>query len=249
MTNGVAITFPLSDSRVLLFRDAFPPDPTLAFRTVPTMLRHGEVGAFLGEIGGDWLAPQPIAALANHLERLSGWQQRDKLQIELRESGGLVRMRVSSVGDVGARRNLGDFSATIVLEDGKSIVVSTASSGPTTFEGSFELPVGPPEKTGETSKGHLHVTAGGRSDRIPIVLPIVSAQEPRLSRESYTTGRDAAALLALVQPTLGRVLLPHEVLKMADVAPAPASRPLHPVMLSLGALACLLAFMARRAKP
>ena len=248
--NGVAITFPFADTNMVLFRDALPSDPVLAFRRLSGGAAGSETGAFLGALEGEWEGPQPIEALARHLERLSGWQERDKIQIELRETAGRVRMRIVASGDKATRRSLISLSATIQLDSGQTIAVDRETAGagsdPWAFEGTFELPVA--DAAGQVVKGRLHLVHDSRTDRIPLVLPVVSRAETSLGREAYTTGRNSAALQALADP-LGRVLKRGETLRLAEVAPAPPPRPLHAYLLSIGALACLFGFLAKRARP
>jgi hypothetical protein len=246
--NGVAITFVRPDANLVLFRDAFPADPVLAFRAPSTTPRHGETGAFLGAITGDWLAAQPIAAIANHLERLSGWQQRDKLQIELREIAGRLQVRIVPLGDKRAPRSLRGLAAVVDLDDGRSIAVDpiARTGDPSSFEGTFDLPSG---AQGEAVKGRLRLTHEGRVDRIPITIPALAAAESRVTQESYTSNKNVPALEALATPTLGRVLSPDQRLETARVAPLPPPTPLHPYLLPFAALACFLAFIGRQSKP
>jgi hypothetical protein len=247
-TNGVAITFARPESEMYLFRDAFPADPVLAFRPQLADPRHGETGAFLGALEGAWLGPSAIAALAQHLERLSGWQQRDRMQVEMQEIAGRVRLRLTPLGDRATRPSLASTSAVIDLFGKPSIAVNRLSGADdaASFEGVFELPEGDP---GVALRGQLRLNLGTRSERIPMLLPAVSPSEARQTLEAYTHGQDRASLEALVRPTQGRVLAPQERLE-GDFTPRPPPPvPLHAWLLTLGAFACLLAFVGRQAKP
>jgi len=247
-TNGVAITFARPESEVYLFRDAFPADPVLAFRSQVADPRHGETGAFLGALEGAWLGPAATAALARHLERLSGWQQGDRMQIEMRETAGRIRLRLTPLGDRATRPSLANVSAVIDLFGKPSIAVNRLSGADdaTSFEGVFDLPEGDPAAV---LRGQLRVNLGTRSERIPVLLPAVSPSEADQTLEAYTHGQDRAALEALVRPTQGRVLAPQEHLEGTFTPRPPPPVPLHAWLLTLGAFACLLAFASRQAKP
>jgi len=165
-----------------------------------------------------------------------------------------VRLRVVSIGDKTARRSLKGLAATIQLEGGRTLAVDRDTEGtagelqadPWTFAGSFDLPLD--DSGARVAKGRLVLVDGSRTDRIPLVLPVLTQGTRGSGREAYSTGRNMAALQSLASP-LGRVLKRGESLRPAIIAPAPPPDPLHPWFLSIGAVACFLGFLAQRARP
>jgi len=244
--DGVAISRPFPHADVMLFRDAWPTDPVLAFRH-PGDGAGGETGVFMSTLAGRWTADRDgREAIMRHLERLAAWQDREHFEIAVEETAGRGRLTVTALGDGGRMVPLGPLTAVLELPGLASdpVPLTEVANRAGALSGTFELPRRG-EAAGDTVvRGSLRLSEAGRPPaRIPALLPVVDRAAADTTTEAFTGGQDLAALQAIAAATGGRVEPP--LLSRAPPPPPPQPAPRHELPLAAAALFAVIAFLSR----
>jgi hypothetical protein len=245
--DGVAVSHAFPQAEVLLFRDAWPADPVLAFRRPPDG-RGGETGVFMSTLNGWMDHPDGREAIMRHLLRLSSWQDRDHYEIAIAESSGRGRLTVFAVGEEGRILAASSLSVVLELDGGGSDPVPLAAvpGEAGALSGTFELPDRGLHPGDRAVRGHLRISEPGRpAQRIPVVLPVMDGGgiTAGTMAEAFTGGQDRAALAFLAERTHGEVA--PQVLTRPPPPPAPAPQPRHQAPLALAAMFAVIAFLSR----
>jgi hypothetical protein len=244
--DGVAVSHAFPEAEVLLFRDAWPADPVLAFRR-PSDGRGGETGVFMSALDG-WMGHRDgREAIMRHLLRLSSWQDREHYEIAITESAGRGRLSVFAVGEESRILAASSLSAVLELAGGGSDPVPLApvpgeAGG---LAGTFELPDHGLHPGDRVVRGHLRIFEPGRpAQRIPLVLPVTGGGGTATGTmtEAFTGGEDLGALEFIAARTHGEVAP-----KALTRPPPPASprQPRHQGPLALAAVFAVIAFLSR----
>ena len=245
--DGVAVSRPLPQADVLLFRDAWPADPVLAFRHPPDG-HGGETGVFMSSLDGRWTTdPDGREAIMRHLARLAAWQDREHFEIDLEEEAtGRGRLTVTGLGDGGRTLPLGSVTAVLDLPGIGSdpVPLTEVSSQAGVLSGTFELPRRGPAPGDAVVHGSLRLSEAGRAPaRIPAVLPVVDRGSGGVMTEAFTGGQDLAALTALARATGGTV--DPGALTRPPPPPDPPREPRHGIPLAFATLFSVIAFLSR----
>jgi Mg-chelatase subunit ChlD len=245
--DGVAISHAFPEADVLVFRDAWPADPVLAFRRPPDG-RGGETGVFMSALNGRWMGhPDGREAVTRHLVRLSGWEDRERFDIAIGETGGRGRLTISAVGEQGRILPLSSLSAVLELAGGSDPVALAPAPGRAgSLSGAFDLPARGAEAGDRVVRGHLRLSEPGRAvQRIPVALPVVDADSRTAAMaEAFTGGQDLAALQSMADRTGGQ-LGPKLSLTRPPPPPSPEPQPRHELPLALAAVFAVIAFLSR----
>ncbi len=247
--DGVAISHAFPDADVLVFRDAWPADPVLAFRR-PADGRGGETGVFMSVLGEHWMSrPEGREAITRHLLRLSAWQDRERFEIAMDEFGGRCRLTIAAIGDQGRVQAMSSLTVSLDLEDGRSdpVPLAPAQDRAGALSGTFDLPSRGAAPGDTVVRGHLRISEPDHpAQRIPVVLPVTDAggMNGAAVAEAFTGGQDRAALRFIADRTGGQVG-PKLVLTRPPPPPAPEPRPRHELPLALAAVCAVVAFLAR----
>lgn len=247
--DGVAISRPFPQADVVLFRDAWPADPVLAFRH-PGDGRGGETGVFMSGLDGDWSdRPDGREAIARHLARLASWQDREHFEIGVEETAGHGRLTVTGVGDGGRTLPLNGVTAVLEVPGVSSdpVPLTEVAGHPGELSGSFELPRRGSQPGDAVVRGSLRLSEAGRAPaRIPAVLPVVDRGGDGTASqlaEAFTGGQDLAALTAIADATSGAI--GPAALTRPPPPPAPHPEPRHGITLAFATLFSMIAFLSR----
>lgn len=245
--DGVAISHAFPEADVLLFRDAWPADPVLAFRR-PADGRGGETGVFTSALDGFMGHRAGREAIMRHLLRLSSWEDRERFDIAVEESSGRGRLTISAVGDEGRVLSVSSLSVMLELAGGAGdpvpLVPVPGAAG--VLSGSFALPSRGLQPDERVVHGHLRISEQGRpAQRIPLVLPVVDGGDTTTATmsEAFTGGEDRAALASIAERTHGEVA--PEALTRPPPAPPPIPQPRHHGPLAFAAVFAVIAFLSR----
>jgi Mg-chelatase subunit ChlD len=244
--DGVAISHAFPEAEVLLFRDAWPADPVLAFRR-PSDGRGGETGVFMSALDRWMSHPDGKEAIMRHLLRLSSWQDREHYEIAIAESLGHGRLTVFAVGEEGRILEASSLSVVLELEGGGSdpVPLAPVPGEAGALSGTFELPDRGLRPGDRVVRGHLRVSEPGRpAQRIPVALPVTDgANLTGTMAEAFTGGQDRAALASIAERTHGEVA--PNALTRPSQPPAPPPQPRHQAPLALAAMFAVIAFLSR----
>lgn len=240
--NGSAAIFARPEAEVVAIRP-WPFAPVLAFH------RQGEarVGVLGTAVPDIWVdTPRGAMAIESWIERLVGWQARDRYLFDLRDRGTAIDIRIILSDDAALGQEVTDIAASVRLEDGRQIALPLDPDPRLwgAFHGILPLPEGAGAFRGRLELQEQGPGAIPALQSIPIVLPAARGEVERGGGvEAWAFGVDQDRLQRIAEASGGGPIPAAERFAAASQPNEVPQTPLFPWLL-LGAAVSYLGAIA-----
>ncbi len=230
---GIALTYarPWPATRIHLIPPDGRPDPVFAVRRDPDRPLI-VAGVFSGAVPDAWArTPKGKEASDALLRKLISWDDPQRFDIDLRQAGAELAVRITAQGDEPAPNRL---SASILLASGTTVPLALTPDGPLgVFAGTVRPSLG-----AAPQQATLVIEPDGKDPQaIPLTLPPLEQSNSRGSGtpELLTAGLNGA-LLAQMREATGGLDLRYDVPSVAAQAQRPPPLAIWPAVVGLSAV-------------